>query len=146
MHRRVLFPVIALVLATVLVLADYYAVFGLRQTLQRVPLDVDFLVLDAASGQPLTGVQVTCFRRGTRNACVRREPDGKANVGIRFEVVRRDTRTWLFHKSSHIEGGSEVEVNVMFIRPDYGRRIRTYDINELLDMSQGVTRILLKRP
>jgi len=134
-----------LVLVALLVLADHNALFGLSQEVHRVPLDIDFLVLDKASGQPLTNVQVTCFRRGTRNACVRREAGEQANVGIHFEVVRRDTHTWLFHKSSHIEGGAEVEVNVMFIRPDYERLVRTYAINDLLDMSQGVTQILLTK-
>jgi len=146
MRGRLLFLGIPMLLAALLVVADYYGVFGYRMTRHRVPLDIDFLVLDAASGQPLSGVHVTCFRRGTRNACVQRDPDGQANVGIRFGVARRDTRTWLFHKSSQIEGGAGVEVNVMFIQADHVRLVRTYDINELLDLSQGVTRILLEQP
>ncbi len=144
MRKALVFLGIPLVVVLAAVVADYYGLFGLRQSRHPMPLDIDFLVLDAASGRPLSGVRVTCFRRGTRNACVRRDAAGKANVGIRFEVARRDTRTWLFHKSSRIEGGADVEVNVMFIHPDHRRLVRTYDINELLEMGQGVTRILLQ--
>jgi hypothetical protein len=119
--------------------------FGTREVELADVLRVTFRPVDAESGQRLGDVRVNCFMRGKEEACSLVRDGQGMRVTIAVAVSRIEERSLFSRLGSRILGGEEVELNLMFIAPDYDRLVKTWRLDELAALQGEEQRIELAR-
>ena len=128
-----------------LVAADYLGWLGTHTDSEPDYFGVVFKAEDDQSGESITDFFINCTRSGSRNACSIEQGMKKASREAKFGIIRLVEKTWLFHKSESVVGEDEVDVHMMFIHPDYDRRMNTYSMKQLLSMQYETITVKLKR-
>jgi hypothetical protein len=141
-------PIALLVLLGILLAAwfgDARGWLGTRAVELNDVIRVTFRPVDADTGQRLGDVRVNCFMRGKEEACslVR---DGRGMlVTIAVGVTRIEQRSFFSRLGSRIVGGDEVELNLMFIAPEYDRLVKTWRLDDLAALQGEEQRVELQR-
>jgi hypothetical protein len=117
--------------------------FGTRSVELSDVIRVTFRPVDANSGQRLGDVRVNCFMRGKEEACSLVRDGREMLVTIAVGVTRIEERSLLSRFDSHIVGGQEVELNLMFIAPDYDRLVKTWRLDDLAALQGEEQRVEL---
>lgn len=130
-------------IAAGLAYADTQGWLGVSETINPEVLRVRYLPVDAESGRTVTDVRVNCFMKGNNDACTLNRDDRREEVAINLGIQRQERRGLWSSLSSEVLGGADLEVNLMFIHPNYPRLVRTYRLNELVALAAERQRIEL---
>lgn len=143
MTMRLALGVAALIIA--IVAADYAGAFGVREMQAQDLLHLRLEVHDKVTGQIVTGVHVTCVRRGSEEACSQKPEAGDGLLELNFVVLKsaRDTRLFKFRKAEKLWLNEESELVLVFIHPNYERLFLTLDTALIEQAQDGAQRIEL---
>lgn len=142
---KVAFLVFCLLLLILLV-ADYHGLLGVKESSYVEYFNVEFNAEDSVTGDKVENFVANCTRRGSRNACAIEQGWNKDSRLIKFGVVRRLEKSWLFTLRDSVVGADDVNVSIMFIHPDYERHTETYTMRDLMTLQdQHVTIVLTKQ-
>ncbi len=138
---RLALGVVALIIA--IVSADYAGAFGVREMQMQDLLHLRLKVLDKVTGQIVTGVHVTCARRGSEEACSQKPEVGDGLLELNFVVLKsaRYTRLFRFTKAEKLWLNEDSELVLVFIHPDYERLFLTLDTT-LIEQAQAGAQLI----
>ncbi|MGQ0658118.1 MAG: hypothetical protein ACT4NU_08505 [Chromatiales bacterium] len=134
MLKRAIIAVTALVVAlAAAVAADYAGAFGLREMQMQDLLHLRLKIIDRSTGKVVTGVHVTCVRRGSEEACSQKPETGEGTVELNFVVLKsaRFTPLFKFRKAEKLWLSGEDELVLVLIHPDYERLFLPIDPQRL---------------
>ena len=126
------------------VIADYFSLFGVKETEKYDLAELNFITIDEETGAPVSDVKVRCFQKKNNNACTQRETVGVNTVSINIPVQKIQTHSILFEKDVRVKKTADPKVHVMFIHKDYANPVETVFVDELLDLNER--KITIKMP
>lgn len=130
--RFIVFAAAAVTLSAVLIVADYFGVFGIREYSNTEFVEFSVRTVDAETGRKIGNVKVRCFQYNTRNACG--QPPGREHGVVRISLLveKHVKESLLFQKEVRYTPVNEDELRVMFIHTEYQKPVRRYNIPELI--------------
>lgn len=134
-----------IVLLAALVAADYQGWLGTHNDSELDYFGVHFAADDDQSGEAIIDFFINCTRRGSQNACSIEQGMKKKTREAKFGIIKLINKTWLFRKGESVVGENEIDVHLMFIHPDYDRRIQTYSMKQLLSLQEETVVVKLTR-
>ena len=123
-------------LAIVIVVADYFALFGTRTERRFDFYELTFKTVDEKTGAPVVDVHVNCFQKGNQNACTQKDSGSPGITSVNIPVTKIITRTWLFKKDESIQPTQDPKVHIMFIHYDYASLVETVLVQSLPELSR----------
>ena len=114
-----------------LVVADYFALFGLKS---KKVLDfsvLHFKTVDKQTGAPVFSTRIVCFRHRNHDICQVREGKKKDIVSAYFPYHKTQLNTFLFTKSEEIPAVADPYFKIMFINNDYYKTTEDFDMNDI---------------
>ena len=118
---KVIFGLVAAVI--LFVAGDWFGVFGTKT--EQIPdfIHVIFDIRDEVSSKPVDEVHVVCSRPNARSVCSERLTGIPGQTEITFGVFRNDSKSFLFTKESGFSLGRTGEMSMVFVHPNYERKI-----------------------
>ena len=120
--------VIAIIVAAILfVVGDWFGLYGTK--LKQLPdfVHIIFVTRDADTGEPVEETHVVCSRPMSRSVCSERLTGIPGQTEVTFGVFREELASFLFTKEQGFSLGSDGEMTMSFIHPNYERHIMVVD-------------------
>jgi hypothetical protein len=122
--------------AAALLAGDYLGLFGTRTQSYLDYTNAAFQAVDADTGAVITSVFANCAIRGNRTACTQNAQAGSERVELRFSVMKQRRHGLIFDRQDKNGADSDFSVQIMFIHPDYQRKMATFKLSELFSGSK----------
>jgi hypothetical protein len=132
-----------LLIPVAMLAGDYLGLFGTVKSRIYDQVPVLFSPEDSQTHRSITDVHITCYRTGSRNACAEVPSGDNRRIAMILTVPRLVTRSHLFELASKQLVPDDLELNLVFIHPDYEQYHRRYSVSELLNMQSEPNRIEL---
>ena len=110
------------VLIVLAVVADFYALFGVREARVGDYLHLTFQFSDSESGAVVPDVHVVCTRPRVRSACTEKRGPGAGQTTITLNVLRQIRQSILFSKVVGYTLGDSATMTLTFIPENHARR------------------------
>ena len=137
---------VAVFVAILLVIADYFVLFGTRVVYKFDFIEMIFKPVDEETGAPVVDVHVRCFQKNNRNACTEKN-SGKAGIlAINIPVTKIVTKSWLFDKEIRYQETADPKLHIMFIHYDYANPVETFEIQKLPALTGKVITVHMPKP
>jgi len=121
--------------AGLLVMADYFALFGTTSTEQLDLITINFITIDEESRTPVTGVHARCFQSNNKNACSERQISGPGAVAVSIPVMTTVTKSYFFVQNISLRDTVDSKLRIMFVHPDYANPVETFMVSELQELA-----------
>lgn len=125
-----------IIVAGLLVTADYYGLFGIKTKLKLDFVEVRFRTLNKETGALVFDVGVRCFQKNNMNACTRRESHRAGVVAVNIPVRRVIKSTLFFKKSEEIIKSADSKLHVMLMHQNYNNPTRTILLDDIYSKKQ----------
>ncbi len=132
-----------LLIPLALLAGDYLGLFGTVKSRIYEQVPVLSSPEDNQTHRAITDVHITCYRTGSRNVCAEVPGGDNRQVAMILTVPRLVTRSHLFELASEQLVPDDLELDLVFIHPDYEQYHRRYSVSELLNMQSLPNRIEL---
>ena len=117
--------------AILLVVADYFALFGATRTERLDLITMNFITVDEETGAPVEGVHARCFQSNNNNACTERGGGDPGTVSISIPVMKTVTKSYLFVQDVSLRDTQDPKLRIMFVHPDYANPVETFLVSAL---------------
>jgi len=131
MQKKTVHAGVVLGVAILLVVADYFALFGATNSERLDLITMNFITVDEETGAPVTGVHVRCFQSNNKNACSERGGGNPGTVSISIPVMKTVTQSWLFVKNVTLRDTEDPKLMIMFVHADYANPVESFLVSEL---------------
>ncbi len=142
--KKVIAILVLLLIPVAFVAGDYLGLFGTAKSRVYDQVSVHFSPEDSQTHLAITDVHISCYRQGSRNACTEVDSGDNRQLAMLLTVPRLVTRSHLFELSSELLVAEGLELDLVFIHPDYEQYHRRYSVSELLKMQSVPNRIELR--
>lgn len=119
MLKKILIALLAIVI--LVVIADYFRLFGVENEYLGDYIHVTFQFVDAQSGAPISDVHVSCTRPGVRSACTESLGPGAGQTTITLSVFRRTEVSWFFSGPPSYVLGDDTVMFLTFFAANHER-------------------------
>ena len=117
--------------AILLVVADYFALFGATRTERLDLITMNFITVDEETGARVEGVHARCFQSNNKNACSERGDGDPGTVSISIPVLKTVTKSYLFVQNVTLRDTVDPKLSIMFVHPDYANPVETFLVSAL---------------
>lgn len=138
MRKVIIAGIIILIAVAGLVVADYFALFGMQTQVKQDFIELRFRMVDEKTGAPVIDAHVKCFQRNNQNACTQRDSDKLGVISINIPVTKIIERTYLFEKDVTLQETQDPKLQVLFFHQDYASPVETIMIPELPELTGKV--------
>ena len=114
-----------------MVVADYFALFGTKTSVKLGFVEARFRTVDAVTGDLVMDVGVRCFQKHNNNACTRRDSHRVGVVSVNIPVQSVIKSTFLFKKSEKIIKSADPTIHIMLIHQNYNNPTETLLLDDL---------------
>jgi hypothetical protein len=133
-------------MATLLLVCDYFALFGSKQVSGTDFIEMNFKTVDEETARPVTRVHARCFQKYNNNACAEKKDPASGTVSILVPVTEITTKSFLFVQEQRLQETQDPRLHVMFIHEDYANPVETFTISELPLKSAQLITVKMPRP
>ena len=133
-------------IVVILVVTDYFALFGTRVISKMDFISMSFKPVDEETGAPVVDVHTRCFQMNNRNACSETDSGKAGIVEIKIPVTKLVTSTWLFEKDSRYQETADPKLHIMFIHYDYANPVETFYLKDIPKLSGKVIKVPMPKP
>lgn len=146
MKRPYIIMGIIVLFALVILVADYYELFGTRVSNKYDFIDLTFKPVDEETGAPVFNVHLRCFQMHNHNACSEVDNSKTGYLTAKIPVTKIITKTFFFQKDIHYQETADPKLHIMLIHNEYANPVETFDIKDLPVVSGKIIKVPMPKP
>ncbi len=123
---------VTLVLVSIFVIGDYFALFGLKKYLVLDFIEASFKPVNKETGAPVIDVKIRCFQMGNNNACTQKESRSIGIVIARIPIQKLVWKSILFKNKEEVVPPKDPRLQIMFIHYNYINPVETLVVEDIV--------------